>query len=272
MPPTKFWAEMSWRDFAAADMAKTVAVLPVAAIEQHGPHLPVGTDAFIGEGYLQTRDRARARRLAGAVPAAADDRRFRRARRISGHADVAVRDAGRRADGDRRRRRARRLPQARLHQFARRQRAGDRRGGADLARAPRDAVRARELAAARLSRRPVLRARARLRRARRRRRDFADPRLPPRRGEDGPRARFRQRGRSDGRRLQAPARRATARLRLDGERPQSRRRRRRSRVGDGGQGRGRRRPRRRRLRRAHRATSSPSISRDSPAARSADRR
>jgi creatinine amidohydrolase len=51
--PTKFWAEMSWRDFAAADMAKTVAVLPIAAIEQHGPHLPVGTDAFIGAGYLE---------------------------------------------------------------------------------------------------------------------------------------------------------------------------------------------------------------------------
>ena len=50
---TRFWAEMSWRDFAAADMARTVAVLPLAAIEQHGPHLPVGADAFIGEGYLQ---------------------------------------------------------------------------------------------------------------------------------------------------------------------------------------------------------------------------
>ena len=44
---------MSWRDFAAADMARTVAVLPLAAIEQHGPHLPVGTDAYIGDGYLQ---------------------------------------------------------------------------------------------------------------------------------------------------------------------------------------------------------------------------
>jgi len=44
---------MSWRDFAAADMARMVAVLAVAAVEQHGPHLPVGTDAFIGEGYLQ---------------------------------------------------------------------------------------------------------------------------------------------------------------------------------------------------------------------------
>ena len=58
MLPTKFWAEMSWRDFAAADMSKVVAVLPVAAIEQHGPHLPVGVDTFINEGYLAPRRRA----------------------------------------------------------------------------------------------------------------------------------------------------------------------------------------------------------------------
>ena len=50
--PTKHWAEMGWRDFAAADMRKAVAVLPVAAIEQHGPHLPVGTDSFINQGHL----------------------------------------------------------------------------------------------------------------------------------------------------------------------------------------------------------------------------
>ncbi len=53
MLPTKFWAEMSWRDFSDAEMSRVVAVLPVAAIEQHGPHLPVGVDAFINEGYLQ---------------------------------------------------------------------------------------------------------------------------------------------------------------------------------------------------------------------------
>jgi creatinine amidohydrolase len=51
--PTKFWAEMSWRDFAAADMSQVIAILPVAAIEQHGPHLPVGVDTFINEGYLK---------------------------------------------------------------------------------------------------------------------------------------------------------------------------------------------------------------------------
>jgi len=32
MLPTKFWAEMTWRDFQRADMSKVVAVLPVAAI------------------------------------------------------------------------------------------------------------------------------------------------------------------------------------------------------------------------------------------------
>ena len=52
MPPSKFWSEWSWRDFADADMAQFVAVLPVAATEQHGPHLPVGVDTFINQGYL----------------------------------------------------------------------------------------------------------------------------------------------------------------------------------------------------------------------------
>ena len=52
MPPTRFWAEMSWADFTATDMAEVIAVLPLAATEQHGPHLPLGTDSFIMEGYI----------------------------------------------------------------------------------------------------------------------------------------------------------------------------------------------------------------------------
>jgi creatinine amidohydrolase len=52
MPQTKFWAEMTWTDFQARDMATTIAVLPLAATEQHGPHLPLGTDPFIMEGYI----------------------------------------------------------------------------------------------------------------------------------------------------------------------------------------------------------------------------
>ena len=52
MPETKFWAEMTWTDFETRDMASTTAVLPLAATEQHGPHLPLGTDTFIMEGYI----------------------------------------------------------------------------------------------------------------------------------------------------------------------------------------------------------------------------
>jgi creatinine amidohydrolase len=50
---------MTWEDFRDGEPARWVAVLPVAAVEQHGPHLPVGVDGFIAEGYL-----ARAAKLA----------------------------------------------------------------------------------------------------------------------------------------------------------------------------------------------------------------
>jgi creatinine amidohydrolase len=47
------WADLSWPEFGALDPQRTVAVLPVAAIEQHGPHLPLSTDARINHGVLQ---------------------------------------------------------------------------------------------------------------------------------------------------------------------------------------------------------------------------
>jgi creatinine amidohydrolase len=50
--PRRHWFEMSWTDIQAADTSRWIAVLPVAAIEQHGPHLPVGVDTFIAEGCL----------------------------------------------------------------------------------------------------------------------------------------------------------------------------------------------------------------------------
>jgi creatinine amidohydrolase len=53
MLPARYWHEMTTRDFADGDTASWIAVLPVAAIEQHGPHLPVYTDTCIGEGMVR---------------------------------------------------------------------------------------------------------------------------------------------------------------------------------------------------------------------------
>jgi creatinine amidohydrolase len=50
--PKREWAEMTWADFKSADTARWIAVLPLAATEQHGPHLPLGVDSFIAEAYL----------------------------------------------------------------------------------------------------------------------------------------------------------------------------------------------------------------------------
>jgi creatinine amidohydrolase len=44
MPHSPYWAHLTSRDFAALDRAGLIAVLPVGAIEQHGPHLPMSTD------------------------------------------------------------------------------------------------------------------------------------------------------------------------------------------------------------------------------------
>lgn len=51
MLPKRDWMEMTAEDFAAA--ARWIAVLPVAAVEQHGPHLPLGVDTHIAEAYLK---------------------------------------------------------------------------------------------------------------------------------------------------------------------------------------------------------------------------
>jgi creatinine amidohydrolase len=46
------WAELATTDFADAALRGAVAILPVAAVEQHGPHLPLGTDAIINQGIV----------------------------------------------------------------------------------------------------------------------------------------------------------------------------------------------------------------------------
>lgn len=47
------WSDFSTAEYAEIDPARTIAILPTAAIEQHGPHLPVGVDTEINLGMLR---------------------------------------------------------------------------------------------------------------------------------------------------------------------------------------------------------------------------
>jgi creatinine amidohydrolase len=49
-----WWGDYRTTEYATIDPEATIAVLPVAAIEQHGPHLPVSTDTSIMTGMLET--------------------------------------------------------------------------------------------------------------------------------------------------------------------------------------------------------------------------
>jgi creatinine amidohydrolase len=42
-------AEMTWEEVRELDRGRTVAILPVGAVEAHGPHLPLGTDVIIAQ-------------------------------------------------------------------------------------------------------------------------------------------------------------------------------------------------------------------------------
>src|SRR2546422_5332265 len=53
-------AQLTWEEVRDLDRAKTVAIVPVGAVEAHGPHLPLATDVIIAEAMA----RAAAGRLA----------------------------------------------------------------------------------------------------------------------------------------------------------------------------------------------------------------
>lgn len=51
-PATRFWADLKTTDFARLDLSRCIAVLPVAATEQHGPHLPLNVDSSLVDGVI----------------------------------------------------------------------------------------------------------------------------------------------------------------------------------------------------------------------------
>jgi creatinine amidohydrolase len=63
--PPRDWTDIHWPEISGPAAARWIAVLPLAATEQHGPHLPLGTDVLIAQAYL-----ARVRELLpDAIPA-----------------------------------------------------------------------------------------------------------------------------------------------------------------------------------------------------------
>jgi creatinine amidohydrolase len=50
--PPRDWTDIHWPDIGEGAPARWIAVLPLAATEQHGPHLPLGTDVMIARAYL----------------------------------------------------------------------------------------------------------------------------------------------------------------------------------------------------------------------------
>lgn len=52
-PSSRHWQDLSAAEFAALDRQRAIAVLPVAAVEQHGPHLPVSVDSDIAHGVIE---------------------------------------------------------------------------------------------------------------------------------------------------------------------------------------------------------------------------
>jgi creatinine amidohydrolase len=49
-----WWGDFATTEFVGLDPMETIALLPIAAIEQHGPHLGCGTDTTIARGMLDT--------------------------------------------------------------------------------------------------------------------------------------------------------------------------------------------------------------------------
>ena len=47
------WKELTAEDLRAKAAANAIVVLPVASMEQHGPHLPVGVDTFLCEAVCR---------------------------------------------------------------------------------------------------------------------------------------------------------------------------------------------------------------------------
>lgn len=52
LPHSRYWSDLTTEQFAALDRERLIAVLPIGAVEQHGPHLPISTDLATLDGIV----------------------------------------------------------------------------------------------------------------------------------------------------------------------------------------------------------------------------
>ncbi len=50
---SRWWWDLTTAEMASLDMSRFVAIQPIAAVEQHGPHLPLRVDAAINAGIVE---------------------------------------------------------------------------------------------------------------------------------------------------------------------------------------------------------------------------
>ncbi len=232
--PRRNWMEMTWQEIAAAGgvAARWIAVLPLAAVEQHGPHLPLGVDSYIAEAYLARVQKNLPDDLpvtflpVQRVGVSAEHLSYPGTLTISATTAIAAWTELGESLGARGRAQAcadyQPWRQCRGH--------GDR--GARPARAARYARGHRRLAPLWLSGRHVFGRREKARHSRRRRRDFAHARREAGNGAHGQSAECDAGDDRDGARVQMARRLSAGRLRLDDARPQPDRRCRRRHAGE----------------------------------------
>jgi creatinine amidohydrolase len=51
--PVRDLAQLTWQEVGATDRERTAAILPIGALEAHGPHLPLATDVLIAEAMAR---------------------------------------------------------------------------------------------------------------------------------------------------------------------------------------------------------------------------
>lgn len=51
--PVRDLAQLTWQEVGGTDRERAVAILPIGALEAHGPHLPLGTDVLIADAMAR---------------------------------------------------------------------------------------------------------------------------------------------------------------------------------------------------------------------------